>query len=78
MADVTETVLSGLRAWQAGDLGALADVLDPGVELLWYEAGDLDCHGKESVLAFLENIKGDGRSPFSDQHRADHRGATSS
>jgi hypothetical protein len=65
MGDVNETVLSGLRAWQDGDLDALAVVLDPAVELLWYEAGELDCHGKEEVLALLEGRKGEGRSPFS-------------
>lgn len=44
---------SGLEAWQRGDVQELADLLDPEVELLWWEPGDWDCHGKTQVVALL-------------------------
>jgi ketosteroid isomerase-like protein len=48
----------GLAAWQRGDVGALADLLDADVELLWWTPGTWDCHGKDAVLALLtERVK---------------------
>ena len=44
---------AGLEAWQRGDVEALAALLDPEVELTWWEPGDWDCHGREAVLAML-------------------------
>ena len=43
----------GLAAWQRGDVGALADLLDPDVELLWWTPGSWDCHGRDQVVALL-------------------------
>ena len=36
-----------------GDWDALRQVMDPGVEWLWYERGDWDCHDRRKVLATL-------------------------
>lgn len=44
---------SGLEAWLRGDVQALAELLDPAVELLWWEPGDWDCRGKDQVVALL-------------------------
>ena len=44
-----------LAAWQAGDIAALEPLLAPEVELLWWEPGDWDCHGREAVLALLRD-----------------------
>ena len=51
--DLMERALDGLTAWHHGDIHALADMLDPSVELLAAEPGPWDCHGKEAVLALL-------------------------
>jgi ketosteroid isomerase-like protein len=44
---------AGLEAWQRGDVEALEPLLDPEVELLWWEPGEWDCHGREEVLTLL-------------------------
>ena len=44
---------AALAAWQRGDVSALEPLLDPEVELLWWEPGDWDCHGREAVLSLL-------------------------
>ncbi len=36
--DTMEHARAGLAAWQRGDVGALADILDPDVELLWWSS----------------------------------------
>lgn len=46
---------AGLEAWQRGDVTALEPLLDPDVELLWWSAGDWDCHGRAAVLAALRD-----------------------
>ncbi len=51
--DQMERARRGLAAWQRGDVDALADLLDPDVELLWWTPGDWDCHGKDQVVALL-------------------------
>jgi ketosteroid isomerase-like protein len=51
--DTMEHALAGLAAWQRGDVAALADILDPDVELLWWTPGDWDCHGKDQAIALL-------------------------
>ena len=48
-----ELVRSSFDAFLSGDWHALSDVLDPGVEWLWYEPGDWDCHDRRKVLATL-------------------------
>lgn len=44
---------AGLEAWLRGDVDALVPLLDPDVELLWWEPGDWDCHGKDEVIELL-------------------------
>jgi ketosteroid isomerase-like protein len=51
---------TGLEAWQRGDVDALARLLDPAVELTWWEPGDWDCHGREAVLTLLRKRIGEG------------------
>ena len=46
---------AALAGWQRGDVAALEPLLDPDVELLWWEPGDWDCHGREAVLAVLRD-----------------------
>jgi ketosteroid isomerase-like protein/ankyrin repeat protein len=48
-----DLVRSGFDAFLRGDWHALSDVMDPGVEWLWYEPGDWDCHDRRKVLATL-------------------------
>jgi hypothetical protein len=48
-----ELVRSSFDAFLRGDWDALNEVLDPGVEWLWYEPGDWDCHDRKKVLATL-------------------------
>jgi ketosteroid isomerase-like protein len=48
-----ELVRSSFDAFLRGDWDALAKVMDPGVEWLWYEPGDWDCHDRRKVLETL-------------------------
>ena len=48
-----ELVRSSFDAFLRGDWSALAEVLDPQVEWLWYEPGEWDCHDRRKVLATL-------------------------
>src|SRR5678815_3810113 len=48
-----ELVRSSFDAFLRGDWNALAEVLDPRVQWLWYEPGDWDCHDRHKVLATL-------------------------
>ena len=48
-----ELVRSGFDAFLRGEWDKLAQVMDPGVEWLWYEPGDWDCHDRRTVLARL-------------------------
>jgi ankyrin repeat protein/ketosteroid isomerase-like protein len=48
-----EVVRSSFDAFLRGDWNALAEVLDPGVEWLWHEPGDWDCHDRRKVLETL-------------------------
>jgi ketosteroid isomerase-like protein len=54
-AELFERARSALASWQQGDLSALEPLLDPAVELLWWQPGDWDCHGREAVLALLRD-----------------------
>lgn len=49
-----------LRAWQAGDLSPLKDLLDPEVDLIWWEASWWDCHNRDDVMRLLERLKQSG------------------
>src|SRR3954452_14574026 len=55
-----ELVRSSFDAFLRGDWDALAQVMDPGVEWLWYEPGDRDCHDREKVLATLLDRQREG------------------
>ena len=48
-----ELVRSSFDAFLRGDWDALARVMDPEVQWLWYEPGDWDCHDRKKVLATL-------------------------
>ena len=48
-AELMEKARAGLQAWQDGDLAALKELLDPDVELFWWEPGDWDCRGRDDV-----------------------------
>jgi hypothetical protein len=48
-----DAVRQGLEAWQRGDLEALRVVLDPQVDLLGFEPGEWDCHGRDAVVQVL-------------------------
>jgi SnoaL-like domain len=65
-SDVEDPISVGLRAWLAGDLDALAAVLDPGVTLHWVEPGPWDCNGRDEVLNLLRQRQAErgARSPY--------------
>jgi ketosteroid isomerase-like protein len=56
-----DTVRLGLEAWQRGDLEGLRAVLDPQVELLGFEPGEWDCHGRDAVVQLLGERIASGR-----------------
>ncbi len=58
--ELLERARTGLEAWLRGDVDALAPLLDPEVELLWWEPGEWDCHGREAVLSLLRRRKSEG------------------
>jgi ketosteroid isomerase-like protein len=58
--ELLDMARSGLEAWQEGDVDALAPLLDPEVELTWWEPGEWDCQGREAVLALLRERKSEG------------------
>jgi ketosteroid isomerase-like protein len=58
--ELIEKARAGLEAWQRGDVDALAPLLDPEVELTWWEPGDWDCHGRDAVLSLLRDRAGEG------------------
>jgi uncharacterized protein len=55
-----ELVRSSFDAFLRGDWDALSQVMDPGVEWLWYEPGDWDCHDRKKVLATLSERQREG------------------
>jgi hypothetical protein len=52
-SDVMLRMRAGLEAWQRGEVSALELLLDPAVELLWWEPGEWDCRGRDAVLECL-------------------------
>ena len=52
-ADVEDMVRSSFEAFLRGDLESLGRAMDPAVEWLWFEPGEWDCHGRDTVLARL-------------------------
>src|SRR5690348_7809612 len=59
--ELLEAARGGLEAWMRGDVDALEPLLDPEVELTWWEPGEWDCHGREAVLALLRERKSEGQ-----------------
>lgn len=59
-AELFERARGGLQAWQDGDLSALKELLDPDVELFWWEPGDWDCHSRDEVLRLLRTRQQEG------------------
>lgn len=55
-----EAARPALEAWQRGEIEALAGLFDPEVELIWWEPGEWDCHGREEVLALLRERAAEG------------------
>lgn len=59
-AELMEKARAGLQAWQDGDLSGLEELLDPDVELFWWEPGDWDCHSRDDVLRLLAQRRREG------------------
>ena len=59
-AELMQRARDVLRAWQAGDLSPLKDLLDPDVDLIWWEASWWDCHSRDDVMRLLERLKQSG------------------
>jgi len=59
-AELMEKAGAGLQDWQDGDLTALEELLDPNVELLWWEPGEWDCHSRDDVLCLLAQRRREG------------------
>src|SRR3954451_6018610 len=55
-----ELVRSSFDAFLRGDWDTLSQVMDPGVQWLWYEPGEWDCHGRKKVLATLFDRQREG------------------
>jgi ketosteroid isomerase-like protein len=49
----SDLIRAAFEAFLRGDTDALRDLMDPGVQWLWYEAGEWDCHDREKVLRTL-------------------------
>jgi len=59
-AELMEKARARLQAWHDGDLSALEELLDPDVELFWWEPGDWDCHSRDDVLRLLAERRREG------------------
>jgi hypothetical protein len=51
--ELVERARVGLEAWRGGDFDSLERMLAPEVELLWWDRGDWDCHGRDEVMQLL-------------------------
>lgn len=58
--ELIERARAGLEAWQRGDVEALAPLLHPDVELIWWEPGEWDCHGRDALLELLRQRVAEG------------------
>jgi ketosteroid isomerase-like protein len=58
--DNAELVRTAFEAFLRGDFDALRQVMDPGVQWLWYEPGDWDCHDRDKVLSTLRDRQLEG------------------
>ena len=59
-SELLDNARTGLEAWLRGDLDALAPLLDPEVELFWWEPGEWDCHARDDLLSLLRRRKSEG------------------
>jgi len=59
-AELMEKARAGLQAWQDGNLAGLEELLDPDVELFWWEPGDWDCQNRDDVLRVLAQRRREG------------------
>lgn len=59
--DLGNKIRAAITAWQLGDVSALEPLLDPDVELLWWEPGGWDCHGRAAILSLLRQRVAEGR-----------------
>jgi ketosteroid isomerase-like protein len=57
-------VREALEGWLRGDLAALERALAEDAELLWFEGGPWDCHGREQIMALLRRRRSEGRPVF--------------
>jgi ketosteroid isomerase-like protein len=51
--ELVERARVGLESWRRGDFASLERMLAPEVELLWWDPGDWDCHGRDEVMQLL-------------------------
>jgi hypothetical protein len=58
--ELMERARAVVQAWQAGDLSPLEDLLDPEVDLIWWEAGWWDCHSRDDVMRLLDRLQQSG------------------
>ena len=59
-AELVERARARLQRWRDGDPSALEELLDPDVELFWWEPGDWDCHSRDEVLRQLRTRHEEG------------------
>ena len=59
-AELLERARAVLQAAQAGDLSPLRELLDPEVDLIWWEASRWDCHNRDDVMRLLERLQRSG------------------
>jgi SnoaL-like domain len=51
--ELLERARVGFEAWRRGEFETLEEMLAPEVELLWWDPGDWDCHGRADVMRLL-------------------------
>ena len=73
-SDVMLRMRAGLEAWQRGEVSALEPLLDPAVQLLWWERGEWDCHGRDAVLSCLRERVATGVKAGEDRLVVSRRG----
>jgi ketosteroid isomerase-like protein len=64
MAADEPVVREALAAWIRGDLDAFEQFLAQDAELLWYEAGPWNCHGRVAIMRLQRQRQAEGRGAF--------------